>query len=132
MGKNRSDRYVVIAHFESSVGWTGAQKCNQGIKAPLAERVSMTMDMLRFAQQRGEDGERGGFTCYVTPSYTGGSSDAFVAGRLRTPQCFGSHREAWAQPLGTFWTVHGEEPDGLKLIVESGAGWLLAPRLVLA
>lgn len=115
-----------------TTGWTGDQKCEQGPKPLLAARLQGTMAMLRFSQQRGADGERGGFTCYVTPSYTGGKDDAFVAGKLRRPQCFGSHREAWAQPSGTFWTVHGEEPEGLALVVESGSGWLLAPRLELA
>jgi hypothetical protein len=120
-------------HGEPQVtGWTGDQKCEQGPKPMLAARLQGTMAMLHFSQQRGADGERGGFTCYVTPSYTGGKDDAFVAGKLRRPQCFGSHREAWAQPRGTFWTVHGEEPEGLALVVDSGSGWLLAPRLELA
>ena len=68
----------------------------------------------------------------TSDTYASPDEDAFVAGKLRRPQCFGSHREAWAQPRGTFWTVHGEEPEGLALVVDSGSGWLLAPRLELA
>ncbi len=113
-------------------GWTGDQKCNQGPRLSLSERLDGTMKMLRYASMRAAMGDIHGFACYVVPCHTGGEDDAFVAGKLRRPQCFGSHREAWAQPCGTRWTVHGEEPEGLALVVESGSGWLLAPRLELA
>lgn len=62
--------------------------------------------------------------CYVTPSYSGGDSDAFVAGSLRRPMCFGTHGETWAQAYGTRWTVHGcvaNEP--VIVMEESKDGW---------
>lgn len=128
MSKSHSD---IPAHSPIyASGYTGAERCEQGRKPALAARIGGTMAMLRFAQRRDDKGNSLGFCCYVTPSYTGGEDDAWVDGKLRTPQCFGSMREAWAQPLGLFWTVHGEEPEGMRLVVESGAGWMLAPNLV--
>lgn len=56
--------------------------------------------------------------CYVTPSYTGGTGrPVAVDGALRQPQCFGTHGEPWAQPLGTRHTAHGFGPDA-EVVVE--------------
>lgn len=63
--------------------------------------------------------------CYVTPSYSGGGDDAYVDGKLRRPMCFGSRREAWAQPQGTLMTVHGRA-DEPALIIADGASWVFA------
>lgn len=62
--------------------------------------------------------------CYVTPSYSGGDDDAYVDGKLRRPMCFGSRREAWAQPHGTRWTLDGELPAGLQVIRQT-EGWTM-------
>lgn len=59
--------------------------------------------------------------CYVIPSYTGGSTDAFVANRLRRPMCFGAYGEMWAKPFGTLDTVDGPAPDVVVLV--DSAGW---------
>jgi hypothetical protein len=123
---HRSDP-TMIAFHEAPIG---VHKCNAGPKPPLAERIGLAMDMLRYAQLRDGTGGRKGFTCYVVPSSTGGDSDAFVDGKLRQPQCFGSHGEAWAQPGGARWTVHGEEPADLSLAV-TPEGWSLGEHLVL-
>lgn len=63
--------------------------------------------------------------CYVTPSYSGGGDDAYVDGKLRRPMCFGSRREAWAQPQGTLMTVHGRA-DEPALIIADGKSWVFA------
>jgi len=40
-------------------------------------------------------------TCACIPAYTGGRGrPVAVDGELRTPACFGSRGEPWAQPLG--------------------------------
>lgn len=40
-------------------------------------------------------------TCACVPAYTGGlGRPVMVDGKLRTPACFGSRGEPWAQPLG--------------------------------
>ena len=63
--------------------------------------------------------------CYVTPSYSGGHGDAYVDGKLRRPMAFGTHREAWAQPTGTRWTVHGRADD-VALVVDDGKDWIMS------
>jgi hypothetical protein len=70
--------------------------------------------------------------CYVTPSYSGGKASAYVDGKLRRPQCFGSHREAWAQPVGTRWTVHGRADYDLALTLADGDDWVLTAPMVVA
>ena len=115
-----------------ATGWTGDQKCNQGPKLALWERLDLSMKMLRYASLRAAVGDMQGFTCYLLPSYTGGESATPIDGAWRFPMCFGAHGEPGAQPCGTRWTVHGEEPEGEELVVESGAGWRLSPRMEVA
>lgn len=69
--------------------------------------------------------------CYVVPSYSGGEDSAYVDGKLRRPQCFGSHREAWAQPTGTRWTVHGRA-DEPALVLDDGESWVMTAPMVIA
>lgn len=65
--------------------------------------------------------------CYVTPSYSGGASDAAVDGGLRRPQCFGSRREPWAQTGERAHCV--VELDDLPEVIETrmGASWIMRP-----
>lgn len=94
---------------------------------PVYSRLTLLWASMRWATVELAHGRDPDPRCYVTPCYSGGDGDAFVDRKLRRPMCFGSRREAWAQPHGTRWTVDGELPAGLEVVQERG-GWRMLPE----
>lgn len=99
--------------------------CAVGPRPRMHARLGLTMKMLRYASMRLAIGDANAWTCYVTPSYTGGASMAAVDGRLRHPQCFGSRGEPWAQTGAAHCITEMDQMPDVHEVTVPGRGYML-------